>query len=108
MTWNSATDNVGVTGYYVYLNDVALATTAATSFQHTGLTPGTTYNYRVSSYDAAKNNSPWTATPVSATTPLPSDTTTSSQPTALTATADPNSTRHHSSHGSTANAGVSV
>ncbi len=82
LTWNAATDNVGVTGYYVYLNDVALATTAATSFQHTGLTPGTTYNYRVSSYDAAKNNSAWTATPVSVTTPIPALAITSFQPTA--------------------------
>jgi chitodextrinase len=65
LTWNASTDNVGVKGYYVYLNDVALATTTSTSFQHTGLTAGTTYNYRVSAYDAVPNNSAWTATPVS-------------------------------------------
>jgi len=38
LTWNASTDNVGVKGYYVYLNNVALATTTTTSFQHTGLT----------------------------------------------------------------------
>jgi chitodextrinase len=65
LSWLPSTDNVGVTGYYVYLNDVALITTTSTSFRHTGLTPGTVYNYRVSSYDAAGNNSAWTATPVS-------------------------------------------
>src|SRR5207247_1499069 len=64
LTWNASTDNVGVTGYYVYLNDVALTTTTGTSFQHTGLTPGVTYNYRVSAFDAVPNHSAWTATPV--------------------------------------------
>src|SRR6266571_2046383 len=64
LTWNASNDNVGVTGYYVYLNGVALATTTTTSFQHTGLTAGTTYNYRVSAYDAVPNHSAWTA-PVS-------------------------------------------
>src|SRR5262249_15112917 len=68
LTWKASTDNVAVKGYYVYVNDVALTTTSATSFQHVGLTPGVTYNYRVSSYDAVPNNSAWTA-PVSVTTP---------------------------------------
>jgi fibronectin type III domain protein len=66
LTWNAST--VGVTGYDVCLNDVTLATTPARSFQHTGLTPGTTYNYRVSAYDAVPNHSAWT-TSISATTP---------------------------------------
>jgi len=70
LTWNASTDSAGVTGYYVYLNDVALATTTARSFTHTGLTAGNTYNYRVSAYDAAGNNSAWTATPVSVRTPV--------------------------------------
>jgi chitodextrinase len=71
LTWNASTDNVGVAGYTVYLNDVALTTTTATSFQHTGLTAGTAYNYRVSAFDAARNNSAWSLTAVSATTPMP-------------------------------------
>jgi chitodextrinase len=70
LTWNAATDNVGVTGYRVYLNDAVLATTTATSFTHTGLAAGTTYNYRVSAHDAVPNHSAWTATPVSVTTPV--------------------------------------
>ena len=61
LSWNAATDNVGVTGYYVYLNDQPLATTASTSFSHTGLTLGSTYSYRVSAYDAVPNHSAWTA-----------------------------------------------
>jgi len=70
LSWNASTDNVGVAGYTVYLNDAVLANTTTTSFQHTGLTPGTTYAYRVSAFDAAHNNSAWTATPVSVKTPV--------------------------------------
>jgi chitodextrinase len=62
LSWSAATDNVGVTGYYVYLNDKPLATTATTSFSHTGLIAGSTYNYRVSAYDAVPNHSAWTVT----------------------------------------------
>jgi chitodextrinase len=61
LSWGASTDNVGVTGYYVYLNDQPLATTTGTSFSHTGLTTGATYNYRVSAYDAVPNHSAWTA-----------------------------------------------
>ena len=84
LTWTASTDKVGVKGYYVYLNDVALTTTTATSFQHTGLTAGTLYKYRVSAFDAVPNHSAWTGTPVSVKTP---DTQAPSVPTGLTATA---------------------
>ncbi|TMG79620.1 MAG: hypothetical protein E6H75_00385 [Betaproteobacteria bacterium] len=92
LSWNPSTDNVGVVGYAVYLNDVMLATTTATSFQHTGLAAGTTYNYRVSAYDAVPNNSAWTATPVSVTMPAATPTlalgiTAPSAPTGLLASA---------------------
>jgi chitodextrinase len=107
LSWNPSTDNVGVTGYYVYLNDVALTTTATTSFQHTGLTAGTTYNYRVSSYDAAANNSAWTATPVSVTTPPAADTIAPSVPSGLTATAVSPAQINLSWAASTDNVGVS-
>src|SRR5512139_3901933 len=55
LSWSPSTDDVGVAGYYVYVNDVALATTTTTSFMHSGLAEGTTYGYRVSAYDAASN-----------------------------------------------------
>jgi chitodextrinase len=67
LSWNASTG--GATGYYVYLNNAMLAQTTGTTFHHTGLTPGATYNYRVSSFDAAGDNSAWTATPVAVTTP---------------------------------------
>src|SRR5256885_1458459 len=87
LTWNASTDNVAVTSYQVYLNDTMIANTAVTSFQHTGLTAGTTYNYRVSAADAVPNYSGWTATPVSVTTPAALDTTAPSTPTGLLASA---------------------
>ncbi len=106
LSWNPSTDNVGVTGYYVYLNDVALTTTTGTSFQHTGLTAGTTYNYRVSSYDAADNNSAWNATPVSVTTPFAADTVAPSVPAGLTAAAVSSAQINLSWAASTDNVGV--
>ena len=88
LSWNASTDDVGVKGYYVYLNNVPVTTTTATTFQHTGLAAGTTYNYRVSAFDAVPNHSAWTATPASVTTPAAKpDTTPPSVPTGLTAKA---------------------
>src|SRR5947199_76932 len=72
LSWNPSTDNVAVAGYYVYVNDqwqTPLGPTTATSFQHTGRSPNTTYSYRVSSFDTSSNDSAWTATPVAVTTP---------------------------------------
>jgi chitodextrinase len=85
LSWNPSTDNVGVTGYYVYNADTGgtVKIVNTNSFSHTGLTAGTTYNYRVSSFDAAGNNSPWTDPPVSVTTPVP-DSAAPSVPTGLT------------------------
>lgn len=69
LSWIPATDNLHVAGYYVYLNDQPLATTTGTSFEHIGLTANTTYNYRVSAFDAVPNHGDWSAAPVSVTTP---------------------------------------
>ena len=104
LAWNASTDNVGVTGYYVYLNDQPLATTTARSFSHTGLTAGNTYNYRVSAYDAVPNHSAWTAA-VSATTVL-ADTQAPSVPTGLAASAVSGTQINLSWNASTDNVGV--
>src|SRR6266513_6296665 len=88
LSWNPSSDDVGVTGYYVYNADTGgtVKIVNTNSFSHTGLTAGTTYNYRVSSFDAAANNSPWTDPPVSVTTPGP-DSAAPSVPTGLVGTA---------------------
>src|SRR5205807_8427848 len=106
LTWNASTDNVAVTSYQVYLNDAMIANTAVTSFQHTGLTAGTTYNYRVSAADAVPNYSGWTATPVSVTTPAAPDTTAPSTPTGLLASAASSSQINLSWSASTDNVAV--
>ena len=36
LAWNASTDNVGVKGYYVYLNDVAIAVTTKPSWSRNG------------------------------------------------------------------------
>jgi hypothetical protein len=57
----------GVAGYKVYRNGVQIATTTGTSYLDNGLSPATTYTYRVSAYDGTGNVSAQSG-PVSATT----------------------------------------
>jgi hypothetical protein len=68
LSWTASTDNVGVAGYRIYRNGSLVATSQATSYLDSGLSPQTTYTYAVSAYDAAGNVSALSA-PVSATTP---------------------------------------
>ena len=68
LSWTASTDNVGVAGYRIYRNGSLVATSQATSYLDSGLSPQTTYTYSVSAYDAAGNVSALSA-PVSATTP---------------------------------------
>jgi fibronectin type 3 domain-containing protein len=67
LSWNASTDNVGVTGYTVYRNGAAIATTAGLSYANTGLGHGFAYTYTVDAIDAAGNHSALSA-PASATT----------------------------------------
>jgi chitodextrinase len=55
--WNPATDNVGVAGYDVFVNDAKIATTAGLSATAGGLVCGTSYNLGVQAFDAAGNRS---------------------------------------------------
>jgi chitodextrinase len=57
LTWNAATDNVGVTAYEVLQNGVLIASTTTTSYTVTGLTAATTYSFTVQATDAAGNTS---------------------------------------------------
>jgi chitodextrinase len=56
LSWTTATDNIGVTGYDVYKAGVLLgSTTTATTFAVTGLVASTTYAFTVKAKDAAGN-----------------------------------------------------
>ncbi|MDO5981445.1 fibronectin type III domain-containing protein [Flavivirga spongiicola] len=58
LSWTTATDNIAVTGYKVY-KDAVLETTLGNvlSYQVTGLTAATAYNFTVTALDAAGNES---------------------------------------------------
>jgi hypothetical protein len=68
LSWNAATDNVGVTGYRVYVNGTLVASPISTSVQITGLLAGGTRPFTVLAVDAAGNASAPSA-PLSVTTP---------------------------------------
>ncbi|SDX64155.1 Por secretion system C-terminal sorting domain-containing protein [Lutibacter oricola] len=55
LSWSGSTDNVGVTGYDVYRDGTLITSTSNTTYQATGLTAGTTYNFTVRAKDAAGN-----------------------------------------------------
>ena len=72
VSWTASTDNVGVTGYDVYIDGVLDGTTATTSYSFMGLTPNTTYSVSVVAFDAAGNES--TPTAINVSTPMAPDT----------------------------------
>jgi len=85
LSWNPSVDTITpVQGYNVYRNGTELGTTAASSYQDSGLMPATTYSYTVSAYDLYGNVSA-TSTSVSVTT-APLDTIPPSIPTDFYAT----------------------
>ena len=58
MTWSSATDNVGVTGYTITRDGVKLADVTECAYSDTGTNPGAVYVYTLTARDAAGNVSP--------------------------------------------------
>ncbi|MBM7770186.1 chitodextrinase [Actinokineospora baliensis] len=85
LTWDPATDNVGVTGYQVFEGNTPIATTTDTTTTITGLTPDTEHTYTVKAKDAAGNASP-ASTPLTARTQSTPDTTAPSAPNNLRST----------------------
>ncbi len=57
LTWVAATDNIAVTAYDVYRNNVKIGATAALNYTDTGLSPITIYQYSVAARDAQNNTS---------------------------------------------------
>jgi len=58
LSWTASTDNAGVVGYYIYRNDSIVNISSTNSFTDWGLEDSTDYNFSISAYDAAKNESP--------------------------------------------------
>ena len=71
LSWLASTDNLGVTGYDLFLNGVKVATTGGTTYDYTTLTCGTTYTLGVVAHDAAGNTSTTSTTPVTTTACTP-------------------------------------
>ena len=88
VSWNASTDDVGVAGYTVYLDDKEFDATPATSrsYTFTDLACGTSHVFAVDAYDAVGNYST-KASVTTTTTPCVSDTTPPTTPTGLATTA---------------------
>jgi chitodextrinase len=57
VSWNAATDNVGVTEYQIFVDGTQNSTTASTSTTISGLTKATAYSIYITAKDAAGNTS---------------------------------------------------
>ncbi len=55
LSWTASTDNMGVTGYEVYVNGILGTTTTGLTYTITGLTAATPYSIYVRAKDAAGN-----------------------------------------------------
>ena len=86
VTWSASTDNVGVVGYNVYLNEAKVNETLITTTEYdlTALTEETAYSVRVTAVDAAENESERSEA-ATFTTPKTQDTEAPSVPAGVTA-----------------------
>ena len=57
LSWAPSNDNVGIAGYRIFRDAVEIGTTTALTFTDAGRTPSTAYDYSVTAYDAAANES---------------------------------------------------
>ncbi len=57
LVWNASTDDVGVAGYRLFKNGVAVATTTRLRHTYRNLRCGTPYTFALEAFDAARNNS---------------------------------------------------
>ncbi len=106
LNWNASTDNIGVTGYDVYQGNTVIATVSNTSYQVTGLSSNTSYDFSIKAKDAAGNISA-ASTSVNVTTASQTDTQAPTAPTGLAASNTTQTTTDLSWNASTDNVGVS-
>ncbi len=62
LSWDASSDNVGVTGYDVYMDGNLEKSVSGTSTTITGLSPATTYTFKVRAKDAEDNTSGFSST----------------------------------------------
>jgi hypothetical protein len=55
LSWNSSTDNTGVSGYRIYRDGVQVGTSTWSSYTDSGRVSSTMYTYAVAAYDAQDN-----------------------------------------------------
>ena len=86
LSWTASTDNVGVTGYNVFMAGIKINASliTTTTYNVTGLTGSTSYQFYVQASDAAGNTS--NSNVLSVTTPAPPDTEAPTPPASLIAT----------------------
>ncbi|GGJ47123.1 fibronectin type III domain-containing protein [Deinococcus roseus] len=107
VSWGASTDNVGVSSYEIYVNNVLKGTSSTTSYTITGLAASTAYSIKVRALDAAGNASAFN-TAISVTTNAPSsDTQAPTIPGTLTSPGKTSSSINVSWGASTDNVGVS-
>ncbi|PNQ74723.1 hypothetical protein C1T31_00855 [Hanstruepera neustonica] len=105
LSWDVATDNVGVSGYDIYQDGSFIANVSGTTYQVAGLSPSTAYTFYVIARDAAGNASNASNT-VNVTTEAFVDTVAPSTPTGLSASNTTETTTDLSWNASTDNIGV--
>lgn len=106
LSWNAATDNVGVVGYGIYQAGLRVDEISGRSYVLTGLTCGTTYSVAVDAVDGAGNRS--TKASVFVSTAACPDTTPPSAPAGLASTGSSTSSLSLSWAPSTDNVGVTA
>ena len=107
LSWSGATDNVGVTAYDVYQDGTVVGNDiTTTTYQATGLTASTSYDFKVRAIDAAGNESP-DSNVLSVTTGSASDTQAPTAPT-VSSTGNTDTTVDLSWSGATDNVGVTA
>jgi chitinase len=96
LVWNASTDNVGVTYYEVYKDNIKIGTSTTTVYQVNGLIPLSTYHFYVIARDVVGNSSKpsntltiTTSSATSTPTPLPTVAPTSSPSSTPIPTATP-------------------
>ena len=57
LEWLDSTDNIGVTGYNIYRDGAFIGSSSLTTYSDMSVVPNTNYNYSVSAFDEAGNES---------------------------------------------------